>query len=95
MIIVALLAIIIPAVLLRAWVITWMWLWFAVPFGLPVIGMAWAVGISSFAALFTTKPASAKDENPWDAFAKAAGVMFVSPLLALGMGWVAHLAMMA
>lgn len=95
MIFAVLLLIIIPAILLRAWVITWMWLWFAVPFGLPAIGMAWAVGLSSFAALFTTKPASAKDEDAWDAMAKAAGVMFVSPLLALGTGWIAHLAMAA
>ena len=39
--------------LLKAFVLTKLWLWFMVPFGLPVIGLAHAYGLTILIFLFT------------------------------------------
>ena len=83
------------SLMLRAWIITWLWLWFIVPLGVTEIGLAWAIGLASIISMFShdAPPAKASDET--DMWAKAIGKLIVSPLLALGFGWLAHLAMVA
>lgn len=89
---------------LRADVLAGLWQWFAVPAGLPGIGMAHAYGLSLLAhcathvgvikdrdvadAASTEQEATSKQRAMW------VGVHFVqsilAPLLALVMGYVAH-----
>jgi hypothetical protein len=46
----------IPLALLRGLILSQVWSWFIVPFGLPSIGIAWALGISIMISLLTFRP---------------------------------------
>lgn len=93
---------------LRAYVLAALWRWFAVPAGLPVIGMAHAYGLATLAQFAVFPVPVPKDRDVADLAAegieatgkqKATFVMtyfvrlVVAPLMALGLGYAAHAAM--
>ena len=65
--ILALIFLIIPAVIglaiLRGWTISILWEWFVVPFGLPVLGIAHAIGIAILVSLLTHPYDAKKDDR--------------------------------
>lgn len=67
-------------------VIAILWGWFLVPFGLPSITWAEALGIAMVLALFTHQYSS-DDESDREFFAKASS-QFTDPLMFLIMGYV-------
>jgi hypothetical protein len=75
---------------LRGWVLSILWRWFAVPmFGLPGIGIAEAVGVALIVAMLTHEHRrEPKSESTSDSLTDAAAV-FLRPLFALLVGWVA------
>lgn len=79
------------AVLFRGWVISVMWTWFVVPFGLPSIGVVWAIGLSCMVGMFITSPASAKSSD--DEVISKMLMPFVTGFIALLIGWIVHLNM--
>lgn len=85
-----LLAYIAAAVLFRGWVLSILWAWFAVPFGLPPLTIPWAIGISCIMGMFSGGAHSSKSED--DNGTKAL-LPFILALMALGIGWVAHVSM--
>ena len=87
----------IPLTIFRGWVISWLWLWFAVPLGAPTIGVAWAIGLSSLTGLFqhVQSEAKAEDDNPLSRLGKAYSKVILYPVIALLAGWLAHAAMTA
>lgn len=85
--------------LLRALVLRDLWTWFVVPLGVPGIGLAHAVGISTIVAYLTyQRQPQDPDERRRGAFyvflmATMAGV--VMPLFSWGVGWIARHYMVA
>jgi hypothetical protein len=80
----------------NAWVLVILWGWFVVPtFGLPVLTIVKAVGISLVVKFMTYKSTSSDDEDagPWKKFLYACSLAIVYPLCALGVGYVVHLFM--
>jgi hypothetical protein len=67
----------------RGYVLSLLWAWFAVPMGLPPIGVAMACGLSTVVALLTLD-ASVKRDEPNLALAVAGGIFI--PLFALALG---------
>jgi ABC-type Mn2+/Zn2+ transport system permease subunit len=67
---------------------TWLWFWFLVPFGLPVIGILQTMGVS-IALRFLIIPAKPEKSDEKDVTEK---VIFAIayPLVALGFGWLIH-----
>jgi hypothetical protein len=84
----------IPAVMiLRGWALTWLWLWFAVPFGLPQISISWGIGLAALVSVLGRYGSSeGKDETKSsgrrmiDVYAK----LIMVPLVGLLIGWIAH-----
>lgn len=70
------------SILLNALVLTILWGWFMVHFGLPPISIAMAVGLGTIVSL-VSNPCNQKEEHP-----------FLTHLLKLGLmlliGWIAH-----
>ena len=78
------------AVLLNAWVLTNLWVWFIVPFGIPAIGLAEAAGITLlvfFLAKDLTTSKKSKEATTKD-IANSLIMLFVKPITVLGLGWV-------
>lgn len=62
-----------------------LWGWFLVPFGLPPIGLAWAVGLGCVSGMLVpTPPPVSKD----DAFNHQVSI-FLKPIVVLCVGFVA------
>lgn len=79
-------AAVVAAVVLNGYVFSWLWLWFAVPLGLPPIGVALAIGI----CMLLRNPVSdmkTEDETDWTA---ALTKTFGEPLFTFGVGWIVH-----
>lgn len=84
------------SILLRAFVLTQLWAWFIVPFGIVQIGLAWALGLSIAIAMFTQQHSSTKsteDEEISKLVARFMGLAFGMPLLCWFAGWICHLFM--
>lgn len=70
-----------------AMVVVVLWGWFIVPFGLPELTIAHAVGLTLLVNMYRTDmKAGAKGEDEWQTM--LANVM-LKPLIALGIGYVA------
>jgi hypothetical protein len=79
-------AMIAAAYLVNGWALQALWGWFVVPFGLPELPLAWAVGLALLVGLQTNHHTPAKGvEIDWpQAFAQ----IFLRPILAVLIGWV-------
>lgn len=77
----------IPLALLNGWVISWLWLWFLVPLGIPAIGVVHAMGISGIIGLLTKQYVPKSDTGESFSFS------IVFPLVCLLTGYVIHLFM--
>ena len=71
---------------LRGWVAAWLWLWFAVPFGAPAIGVWGALGLSCLISAFWD-PVPNDDGD----FMVALLARFMQPMLVLLIGFGIHL----
>jgi len=71
-------------VVYNAFVIWCLWSWFMVPFGLPEISVAWAVGLSAFASSLQPVPPKRKG-----GISEAMITLSLAPLVCLSVGWVA------
>lgn len=88
LVIAGIIAYLVGVVMLRGWVMSILWAWFITPFGLPAIGIAWAIGLSAVATMFTANLADTSDKDG-DTGSKLLQPIVFS-LLALFMGWIAH-----
>lgn len=87
------LAIVVGAICMRAWVLTVLWSWFLVPYGVPQIAIPAAIGISLIVGMFTTKLSDKwsqekKKKSLPESFADMISTAFLSPLFVLCIGWV-------
>jgi hypothetical protein len=69
-----------------SYVLTILWRWFVVPFGMPVIGKAHAYGLCVLVGLVRAR--MRKDDDPGLAATIAFAV--ISPAIALFCGWIGH-----
>lgn len=96
-------ALMVPGFFLRAYVLAALWRWFAVPAGLPVIGMSHAYGLAllaqfalvaspvkdaDVAALSVSREATSKERSSY--VMTWIAKMLIIPLLTLGIGYVAR-----
>lgn len=73
------------AAILRGWAFSILWGWFVVPiFNLPPIGVAQAIALSMIVGMLTHQYVPSKEKDAWQPFAN----IFITPLLALGIGWI-------
>lgn len=76
---------IVPAVLLRAWVLTALWAWYVMPgFGVSPLHMSIAFGLSVLIALAIPRSTGKDDKGAWQIITAS----FVNPLMSLLMGWI-------
>jgi hypothetical protein len=85
------LAVILPfavtAIVLRGWVLTYLWLWFIVPFGAPVLTIPMAIGLTLLVNYLSGAIKITKDEKP---IIDVMIEVFASPFIVLGMGYIIH-----
>jgi hypothetical protein len=77
------------------WSTVKLWVWFAVPLGLPVIGMAHVLGLRTLVGLFEPKEMPLKDTG-WTERERDLGRLLIGwglPAFALLIGWIARLLM--
>jgi hypothetical protein len=82
------------SIVLRGIVLQWLWLWFIVPFGLPVLTLPWALGLSTCVHAFAGTTSSSDADDGLSAGAKMvkSGLLMIGgPLLTLVGGWAIHL----
>lgn len=79
------------AILLPLNIITWMllWFWFVVPFGLPPLNWAHALGLITVRA-YLLPSKSNKTDDLWAELDHRVRGAYVSVVWALTLGWVAH-----
>ena len=70
-----------------------LWGWFISPvFGLPLISVNAAIGVSLVASYLTKSVRNKKDERPLvEQFTSAVSLSVIRPLVALGVGWCVRL----
>lgn len=80
------------ATLLEGFVLTHLWRWFAMPFGLPAIALWHAAGLSALLTLLTFPGSAplAKDLTTTDKVAHVIALGYFRPLFALGVGAFIH-----
>ncbi len=74
----------IPAYILNGFVITKLWAWFIVPFGLEPITMAPAIGLGIIIGFLAKQYVPSGDDDKW----KSIVFMYLTPLLSLLTGWI-------
>ena len=76
--------------ILRGWVLSILWKWFMVSaFGLPVLSVAAAIGVSIVVSLMTFQYVYTEDNRSEGVkIASGLGVSIGAPLLILGMAWI-------
>jgi hypothetical protein len=87
---IASLAILILSPIWRGFVLSKLWLWFVVStFGLPVLGLAQAIGISLIVSYLTlATPSKKPDDAPKYSLVECVAISIVIPAFALLMGWI-------
>lgn len=81
-----LMAISVLSTMWKGYVLSVLWAWFAVPFGLPVLGVVQAMGIALLVTFLTYQHiATVKPEKSTSADATSTAILF--PLASLGIGW--------
>lgn len=76
----------------HGFILSIVWGWFMVPFGLPAIGIAWAIGITIVIRLITATSRAEPKEETNEKIGRLVGVI-LAPLVGLGVAYVAHLYM--
>jgi hypothetical protein len=87
----SMIGIVVAAILMRAWVFTILWSWFAVPYGLPAISIASAVGIALIVGMFThglKREDTVKIKTLSDFTSEVLSRAFGTPLATLLLGWI-------
>lgn len=77
-------SLIISVTLIRAFVLSYLWIWFVVPiFNLPSIGIAQCIGVALVSAFLFHPyiPSKEKDNMIWFS-------ILVGPFITLGFGWI-------
>lgn len=91
-VIIVLLAVV-PAIMLRGWILSILWGWFVVPFGLPQIGIAWAIGLATVVSAITPTPtgeSGGKTKTAKEQLGEVISNFLFLPLLILLFGWIVH-----
>ena len=83
---VGLIVVMLPLILLRAFVLVKLWSWFLVPLGIFEINYAYAIGISLIVSYLTHQTEANKDEN-LDTKKYWLSAIF-QPLITLLIGWI-------
>jgi hypothetical protein len=83
--------------LLSGWVLTILWGWFLVPFGLAQINLAHGIGICLAGRIISgsatrVEPHNAS-EDPFERMGRVMITVIVAPLTALLIGWIAQMFM--
>jgi len=77
----------------EGWIVVCLWEWFVMPFGLPAITLAHAVGLALFHALFVSHHSRyhgiSKEEKGWR-YLKDSGTSLYVNTTAWGIGFVIH-----
>lgn len=80
-----LILLVVPLVLLKAWVLTYLWKWYVVPmFGLPPLRLVFAFGLSLTANYLLPS----HTENGKQNGATLLVQLVISPFVALALGWI-------
>jgi hypothetical protein len=82
----------IPIFLYTAWCITTLWGWFAVPYGLPQLSYATAVGLVLIVSILNGNLSVKKDDNK--TLAENVGIfigVLLTPILIVGVGYLIKL----
>lgn len=76
----------------RAYVFTALWTWFAVPLGAPLLGFLTSYGLLALWALVTVKPPRREDEirTPIEQWGHFIAHALVVPFAIYAMGWIAY-----
>lgn len=80
------------ASVIRGYVLTYLWAWFMVPFGLPHLSVAWAIGVSmivSYLAASNESSNSDSDKGSWNTVL----ISLIAPFITLLIGYIVHLCM--
>jgi hypothetical protein len=81
-------------IVVNGWLLSLLWLWFAVPLGAPRIGIAHAIGVSLLVRVITYDPdLTDKGENPIKVFVTTVLMFIVLRAMALLVAAIAHAAM--
>lgn len=91
--IIAWLATMVVGAVMSGWVLSVMWGWFVVPFGVPPIGIAWAIGISLVVGYMTYQSdavVKTDDEDRVQTVVNLVALAVLRPLLALAIGAIVH-----
>lgn len=76
----------------RAWTVSWLWFWFAVPFGVPMIGAVHMFGLLLIYRLVPFKATGDKPtDNSTESVLRAAFYGFIFTTASLGFGYLAYL----
>lgn len=78
--------------ILNGWVLTYLWLWFVTPLGLPSLSIAHAIGISCVISFLTYQYIERpKEKEPLQSqISTLVTVCVFRPLIVLGFGWIIH-----
>ena len=83
----------IPSMILKGFVITFLWKWFIVPLGVTEVGLVHAIGIGCIITFLTYSITNIKwDKNDSDKIKEIIAMYFV-PLIFWGLGYVINLFM--
>ena len=80
-------------VLLNAWALAWLWAWFVVPLGMPMLTMAHLLGLGSLVSSITSASsgiAGLQRDKSQEAQIRVLATTFGRPLMAVGLGYVLH-----
>lgn len=73
----------------RGYVLTILWAWFVVPFGVIPIGIAWATGLA-FLTYMMLPSGAVTDGGERKITGEVAGRAIAVPFFGLTFGWIAH-----
>lgn len=72
-------------------VVSVLWGWYLVPFGIEQIGIAHAIGLGIAVSLLATRaPRKSDRDDPWEILAEQVGNATLRPAAALLGGWIVH-----
>jgi len=76
------------AVVINGYVLSILWVWFLVPFGLPAISVAHSIGVAMVTSWLTYQHRASTQEDKEQALQGLGVVLIIRPLAALGIGYI-------